>query len=364
MTRTPLLRAAHLDRSRRRSPTVAALLCAGALFATGCSTAAEGAAPEPATLAFEETATSSDQTAPQQGTDDDVVIGVLMQNTSRTFFQGLETGARERANDLGVQLMVHDAEDDADAQLAGAQELLAAGVDALALSPVDSGEAVAIVELAEAAGVPVVSVANQVGTVDRVGPQFVYPGTLALVTNDDIDMGRKAAAFVAQLVGDDSVNIGIVEGKSGTANVDMRRAGFTDELAALAIDYRIAASAPGDWTAEGGAAVCADIASDPEVNLIFSMSDAMTAGCAEALAAAARTEIGVVSIGGNAAGIALLQAGSMIGTVCQKPGTMGAIAIELLVEALETDMPIVGLRFYETPVVTVDNQAAVCDPQW
>lgn len=317
---------------------------------------------QPVELAFEDgDAPVAEDTAPRTGGP---LVGILMQNTSRTFFQGLETGARARAADLGVELLVHDAEDDADAQLEGARELLAAGVEAIALSPVDSGQAVEIVELAQAAGVPIVSVANQVGRAEEVGPQFVYPGTLALVTNDDVDMGRKAAAFVAQLVGDDAVSIGIIEGKRGTSNVVMRRDGFADELEALAIDYSIAASAPGDWTGEGGFGVCADFAALGDIDLIFSMSDAMTAGCAEALDAAGRTDIDVVSIGGNADGIALLKAGAVVGTVCQKPGTMGGMAVELLAESLETETPIVGLRFYETPVVTVENQESACDPQW
>ena len=39
----------------------------------------------------------------------------------------------------------------------------------------------------------------------------------------------------------------------------MRRTGFTDELDALGMDYEIVASAPGDWTAEGGARVCREV---------------------------------------------------------------------------------------------------------
>ncbi len=128
--------------------------------------------------------------------------------------------------------------------------------------------------------------------------------------------------------------------------------------------YEIVGQAAGDWTGDGGARVCSEFVSLETVEIIFSMSDAMTAGCVEVLQTAGRDEIDVVSIGGNAAGIELLETGAISGTVCQKPGTMGALAVSTMVDALATLDFEQGLRFYETPVVTPANQMATCIPQW
>lgn len=298
----------------------------------------------------------------------ELVIGVSLQNSSRTFFQGLESGARREASSSGAALILTDANDDAETQLTDVQGLINAGVDGIVLSPVDSATAVQIAELAQAANIPIVAVANQIGTVEEFGAQFVYPGTVALVTNDDVDMGRKAANLAARLVGDDFAHIAVLEGKAGTANAVMRHDGFTDELDALGIRYDIVAAVSGDWTNAGGMAACDEFASLDTVDLVFSMSDAMTAGCVDSrltkgAQAGQDSAVSIISIGGNHAGLELVLTGRVTGTVCQKPATMGALAVETMVDALNEGLYTQGLRFYDTPVVTIDNSAS-CIAEW
>lgn len=335
-----------------------------ALFLVLLAACGGGDATTAAIAAPEAVAFGDIEPLPSAPLDEPPVIGLSVQNVSRSFFQGLEAGARGEAEMNGTTLLVTDAGDDASQQYADVQWLIDQGVHGLVVSPVDSNAAVEIADLARQRGVPLVAVANQIGTVERYGPQFVYPGTVALVTNDDTDMGRKAATFVAETFGDAEIAIGVVEGKLGTANAVMRAAGFTNELDSLGIDYEIVGSAPGDWTGEGGASVCASFLDLETLNVIFSMSDAMTAGCADVIRASGRQDIQIVSIGGNADGVALLSEGRMAGTVCQKPGTMGALAVETIVDALATVEFDQGLRFYETPVVTAENQMTSCIPQW
>ena len=80
------------------------------------------------------------------------------------------------------------------------------------------------------------------------------------------------------------------------------------------------------------------------------------------LSVAHSLDIGIASIGGNAKGIALLEDGLMPATVCQKPGTMGATALDVLLDYIVNGNER-GLEFYETPVVTLDNLDD-CIPQW
>lgn len=332
---------------------MASLVCI-MVFGLSCSTAPESSQSIPEALAFDP--------GPAPIIDGELHIGIAMQNSSRTFFQGLELGANEAAGAAGVTLMVTDANDDPAVQLADVEALIDAGVHGIVLSPVDSETATEIAAIANEAGVPLVAVANQIGTVENYGPQFVYPGTVALVTNDDVAMGRKAATLAAKIVGDGLARIGIVEGKAGTANAVMRKEGFTDELDALGIRYQVVGAAPGDWTGEGGKAACEGFV-PLEVDLVFSMSDAMTEGCVESTLISESPTIPIISIGGNKAGLALLQSGTIAGTVCQKPATMGALAVETMIDALLTGAVSQGLRFYETPIVTPDDQS-VCIPQW
>ncbi len=289
-------------------------------------------------------------------------IGLSTQNLERSFFVGLVAGAEERADELGIELVVVDGLDDVGTQHNGVDELLASGVDVLILSPIDSIEAESMVERASAAGVPVVAVANQVGSAEQYGPQFVHPDIVSLVTNDDVDMGRKAGLFVASLAGADVIDIAVLAGKTGTANAVLRLEGFEQELAALGVDHRIVSMIDGSWNADGGAAACAEFAAEEDLDMVFSMSDAMTAGCVEVFDQLG-FEVPIVSIGGNAAGIELLTDGRIVGSVCQKPGTMGALAVDSAVAAAIDGETNQGLRFYETPVVTADRLDD-CQPQW
>lgn len=337
------------------------VIAAVLMIAASCSSS-EVAAP-PTDLAF----AGDEFPLPEIGRVDPetLTIGVSMQNLSRTFFQGLESGVRGEAASMGVDVVVTDAGDQAGQQAVDVQTLINAGVDGIVISPVDSAAAEDLVAIANEAGVPVVAVANQIGSVEQFGAQFLYPGTEALVTNDDVEMGRRAAQFTAEIVDPTGVaSIAVLEGKAGSANVAMRFDGFVDELAALAVDFEIAASASGEWTGDGGRLACAELAAQPDIAVLFSMSDAMTAGCVESIEAAGRSDIDIVSIGGNAEGIALVHSGVVTGTVCQKPGTMGSLAIQTIVDVLEGSSSVPGLRFYDTPVVTAQNQSTVCVPQW
>jgi ABC-type sugar transport system substrate-binding protein len=227
--------------------------------------------------------------------------------------------------------------------------------------------AVSIADKAIEAKTPILAVANQIGTVDDYGPQYVYPGTVALVTNDDVDMGAKAADFVADLAKGKPVKIAVVTGKSGTANAVLRNKGFKEELTKKGVSSKIVGEQDGEWTNEQGEVVCQNfLQANPRgsLDVIFSHSDEMTAGCARALVDANRVDdVSVVSIGGNEKGIGLLKEGTIVGTVCQKPGTMGATAVQAMYNALTAGKTDQGLVFYETPVVTPDS-LDLCVPQW
>jgi ribose transport system substrate-binding protein len=357
---------------------LAVILAGFALIAAACgsddastTTAGAGtettAASETTTTAMSETTAAAETTTAATDAMEPIVIGLSLQNQARSFFTGMVAGAQEKADELGVDLRVVEAADDSEKQTQDVADLIQAGVAGILLSPVDSAVAVSIADNAIQAGVPILAVANQIGTVDEYGPQYVYPGTVALVTNDDIDMGAKAAGFVKELAAGNAVKIAIVSGSTGTANATLRDKGFKDELDALGVSYEIVAEQDGAWTNEQGEVVCQNLLqANPAgtLDIIFSHSDEMSAGCARALDSADRVgDVSLVSIGGNEKGIGLLNDGLMVGTVCQKPGTMGATAVETMYNAITTGNMDQGLTFYETPVVTLDT-LDLCVPQW
>ncbi len=336
----------------------------GLAFIAACTGTQTTPATDTTVATIEQEVVETEVGGVQVDNESDLVLGLSVQNLERTFFQGLDQGVTRQAEELGVELIVFEAGDDASKQLADVETLLDQQVDGILLSPVDSVQAVDLADKAQQAGVPLLAVANQIGSVEDFGEQHVYEGTVALVTNDDIDMGSKAAELVAAEVGSESVQIAIVEGAAGASNSSLRETGFSRTLDELGVNYEVVASEPGNWNPEDGGQACQRILNaSTTIDILFSMSDAMTAGCVDALSPAQLAEIDVVSIGGNQQGIDLVKGGQILGTVCQKPATMGSLALETLVIAIRTGQVDQGLTFYQTPKIAADSTAN-CEPQW
>jgi ribose transport system substrate-binding protein len=303
--------------------------------------------------------------------NDQIVIGFSVQSISRTFFSGMLAGIEGAEDELeekyGVEitLLTTTAQDEASIQDENTSDLIAAGVDGVIFSPVNSGAATAMVDRLIEADIPVVAVANQIGSVEEFGRNTIYPGTVGYVTNDDIAMGAAAADAAAKIQADlgRTANIFILQGTNGAANVPLRQGGFEERLAELGTDWNLLDARPGDFSNVVSEETCQNaLQAYDNIDIIYSMSDEMTSGCVRAIEAASRDEVQIASIGGNAKGIALIQEGKFSSTVCQKPGTMGATALDSLLDYIVNGNER-GLEFYETPVVTLDNLDD-CVPQW
>jgi len=72
------------------------------------------------------------------------------------FWRDLAGGIHKEAEKLGVTIIDSDSRNSAATQLKNVQDLITAGVDAIIISPTDSGSAPPVLELAEKANVPVV----------------------------------------------------------------------------------------------------------------------------------------------------------------------------------------------------------------
>lgn len=311
--------------------TLTSLVTALALFALGCSTGPETATrelvdfPAPSLLA----------------SVDDVVIGFAVQSEERAFSEALIAGANATAEAAGVTLKIANAEGSAARQSDRIDELLDAGVDAIILSPVDSTLATDLADRVLAAGVPLLAVSNQIGSVKDYGAQYVYPGTVGLVANDDLQMGRIAAGFVQEPVG---ANIAVLQGNPSAANSNLRLAGFTSALDALGVTYEIVAQLTGHWEQQAAEPACEAFANMERVDLVFSMSDEMTAACVKTLHDLDRRDIQFISIGGSRQGLTMLTIDFVLGTVCQSPKTMGALAVSTMLKAFSTGDFNQGLR--------------------
>lgn len=294
---------------------------------------------------------------------DELTIGVSNLGLAAPFPAAISRGIKAAAEEQGVRIVELDGKSDPDKQANDMQDLVAQRPDGILLLPVDSGIAQGLVDLSVEAGIPVVAVASQVGDPSERELKDVYPRLTALVTQDEVASGEKAAEIVLRELPQGG-EIAILEGAAGFAESKLRQVGFDEVLERSGKPFRTVASQPGDWLPEKGEAVCQNmLAAHPNLRLVYSHSDDMAVGCTKAVRQANR-DVRVVGVGGSRLGMSAVESGEMAGTVCYLPEELGRVALQTIVDDLsgrrDSEAAFVS---YETPATTRAN-ASDCHAQW
>lgn len=265
----------------------------------------------------EATEAPDEQAAPQ-------VVGVLVSmNETTPFFITLVEGAQEAAGRLGVELVVNYADDDAELQSSQIEAFIEAGVSALLLNPV-SEEVAAAVEAANEAGIPVFTFDRSAAGGDIVSH----------IASDNVAGGRMAADYLASAI-NRAGKVVELQGTPGASAAADRGAGFNEAISAYE-DIEVIAQETGNFNADDGKAVFADIlAENPEIDAVFAHNDDMILGAIEAAKEAGRAdEIVFVGFDAIEAAIEAIENGDLAGTVAQRPGEIGRISVETVVDHL------------------------------
>jgi ribose transport system substrate-binding protein len=288
--------------------------------------------------------------------------GLSTVGLSYPFAAAIAKGFREAAGRAGATAIILDAQGDVQKQANDIDDLIAQKVEGIAVMPLDSVVAQGWVRRANAQDVPIAAVAALVGDPRTRPITDVYPGLVALASQDEVEAGRAAGRLAATwLPKDREARIAVIEGAAGFPEVEQRARGFRLGLDAAGARYRIVASQPGNWTSEGGEAACQNIlAAQPGIDLFYNEADDMVIGCARAVRAAG-SQARLIGVGGSKLAIASIKAGAVDGTVCFKPEALGALAFEALHEGAGAK----GARFRTYPIPAV-TRATVdqCVGQW
>jgi ribose transport system substrate-binding protein len=288
--------------------------------------------------------------------------GLSTVGLSYPFAAAIAKGFSDAAMRAGATAIILDAQGDVQKQANDIDDLIAQKVAGIAVMPLDSVVAQGWVKRANAQAVPIAAVAALVGDPRTRSIADVYPGLVALASQDEVEAGKQAGKLAATWLPRDRVaRIAVIEGAAGFPEVEQRARGLRLGLDAAGAHYRIVASQPGNWTSEGGEAACQNIlAAQPGIDLFYNEADDMVIGCARAVRAVG-SQARLIGVGGSKLAIASIKAGAVDGTVCFKPEALGALAFEALHARGKGE----GARFrtYSIPAVT---QATVgeCVGQW
>jgi ribose transport system substrate-binding protein len=296
-----------------------------------------------ATLGLVAAACQAEEAAPP-AEEEAITIGLSLSTLQNPFFVTLRDGAQEAADAAGAELVVSDAQDDAQTQASDMEDFITRGVDIIIVNPVDSAAVVSSVEAANGAEIPVV-------TVDRASDG----GEIAAhVASDNVQGGQMACEYLIDQIGG-SGTVAELEGIPGTSAAQDRGEGCQQALDAAA-DVELVGTQTANFDREEGLSVAQNIfQANPDLNGLFAQNDEMALGAVEAAREAGILgDLVIVGFDAIDDALAAIEAGDMEGTIAQQPAEMGQLSVEEAVkvangESVEEFTPV------EVLLVTPDN---------
>ncbi|QTA37445.1 ribose ABC transporter substrate-binding protein RbsB [Thermosipho ferrireducens] len=253
-------------------------------------------------------------------------IGLSLSTLNNPFFVTLRDGAIDKAKELGIDLIVVDAQDKPSKQLNDIEDLIQQRVDLIIINPTDSDAIVTAVEEANKANIPVI-------TVDRAsngGKVIVH------IASDNVLGGMMAAKFIAEKLNGKGKVVELV-GIPGTSAARDRGLGFETELKKYPGLTLVARQTANFNRAEGLVVMENLLEAYPDIDAVFAQNDEMALGAIEAIKAAGKLDkIMVVGFDAIPDAIDSVKKGEMAATIAQQPYLMGQKAVEKAFEYLKT----------------------------
>jgi len=253
-------------------------------------------------------------------------IGLSLSTLNNPFFVTLRDGAVDKAKELGIDLIVVDAQDKPSKQLNDIEDLIQQRVDLIIVNPTDSDAIVTAIEEANEVGIPVI-------TVDRAanGGKVV-----AHIASDNVLGGAMAAKFIAEKLNGKGKVVELV-GVPGTSAARDRGLGFETELKKYPGLVLVAKQTANFNRAEGLTVMENLLEAYPDIDAVFAQNDEMALGAIEAIKAAGKLDkIIVVGFDAIPDAIEAVKKGEMAATIAQQPYLMGQLAVQKAFDYLET----------------------------
>ncbi|OIJ14279.1 D-ribose ABC transporter substrate-binding protein [Anaerobacillus alkalilacustris] len=255
--------------------------------------------------------------------EDGFTVGFSISTLNNPFFVTLKEGAEAKANELGIQLIIVDAQDDNAKQVNDVEDLIQRNVDLILINPTDSSSVVTAVQAANSAGIPVI-------TVDRGADSG---DITAHIASNNIAGGEMAGDLLLSLVGA-GVKVVELEGISGSSAARERGQGFHNVAQGK---VEIVSQTANFNRAEGLTVMENILQGNPDIVGVFAHNDEMALGALEAISAAGLDDIFVIGFDATDDAVAAVQDGRLSGTVAQQPVLIGEKALETALSVLKGD---------------------------
>jgi ribose transport system substrate-binding protein len=233
--------------------------------------------------------------------DSNITLGVAMIDLTAPFFVKMQQAGTKAAADYGVKAVWQSAEGNLEKQLGIVENFIRQKVDVILINAVDDKGILPAIRKAEAAGIPVVMMANDIQ--DPYVYRTLYP--------DYDNMAMQARVLATSLGGKGKVALLI--GTRGNSVSDSREAGFVDTLKKEFPGVQLVAVQPSDWDPAKGRSIGETLLTQhADLAGISSVTDPVLLAAMSAARSAGKTNLKWVGYDGDAEMHPMLNDGSML----------------------------------------------------
>ena len=273
-----------------------------------------------------------------------VVIGVSLLNLSSEFIVMLNRAMEDRARELGVRLIINDAQRNAERQVRQIESFVAQRVDAIILNPCEVEASSPAVDRAKAAGIPIVNVNSETRSIPD-----------AFVGSRDEQSARLAMGYVADRLKGRG-NVVLMHGFLGQAAQIKRDLGAR-EILAQHPDLKLLAHQTAEWDRAKALSLMENWIQSfgPQLQAVFAQNDEMAMGAVIALEQAKlKDRVIVVGVDAIADALQAVKDRRLDATVFQDAVGQGATAVETALKLARKE-PFEREVFIPFQLVTRDN---------
>ena len=313
----------------------------------GISKDVEGGIKLAAVMTFSLAACGGTSTGSDAGTDsgadsgnDSYKIALIQQHQTNAFQIAVSEAAEAKADELGVDLTILSADQDAATQISQIEQCVSEGYDAILFEPVDPDGLADAAKSAADSGVVMINIISAC-------TDWQNNGISAVSYGNNVKAGETEMEQVAKLLNGKG-NIAILTGPSGDAGGLQRMEGYENILKNYPEIKQVVAPADCQWDTASAQSTVESWLSAYDLDAIVCENDGMAVGAGNA--AGANSGIVIAGVDGTPDGFEAIQDGRITGTVSQNGGAMAANGIEAAVKLLKGE--------------TLDTTEIVTDNTW
>lgn len=266
----------------------------------------------------------------------DYKIGICVGTMGSAYFKVLPDRAKEVLESYGCEVLVADANADIATMVSQIENMITQGIDGLLINSVDPPSAVSeVLQKATDQGIAIVAVDSRLDS--------NYKNYLGMIGSDNFQLGFACGEYMANQLkekkGTVEGTLCVLDGVEGNVVAKARYDGLWAGFESVDKDHKIVEVSHlygGSWTEEAGVQMTEDmLVANPEIDLMFGISDPFVVGAMTAAQRAGRSEMIMGAVDGAKSALKLVSEGTNVEVIAgQDPMGMGEIGSKLLLSYL------------------------------